>query len=61
MAIDILPVTVRGKEQFKLRINDVLHGVFASKDEAMEYASLPEATDIAARLARNNDDEEWSE
>jgi hypothetical protein len=52
MTIDISTITVCGREEFKLRINDVLHGVFRTREEAEEYAALPEVATTVAVLTR---------
>jgi hypothetical protein len=57
MTIDISSVTVRGRPEFKLRIDEVLHGIFKSEEEAREYAQLPEVADIVADIAKK--DESW--
>jgi hypothetical protein len=40
MKIEVVPVTIDGAEQVKLRLDGVLYGVFWSHDEAMQYVEI---------------------
>jgi hypothetical protein len=39
MNIQVEPVTINGEQEFKLRLDGVLFGVFWSKEEALLYAA----------------------
>ena len=38
MNVQVEPVTINGEQEFKLRLDGVLFGVFWTKEEALRYA-----------------------